>query len=627
MNEGGDDGGNGSRETTPTAPAPAANASGPSVPLTYPHTPQAIASPAYQGHYVPLQGYNVLPPGWNVAQGWNIPRGYNVSTQGYNAPPAQGAQAYDGQETSYQRSASGHHPSQPQHGQPVYVAHQLPQNAPQSSMYPYHPGPQFSPAPVATMPPASPFAPPGHQYQSAVVPSTSAQPQPSGSRSTVGSTSDAESGATTETESATTNATTRKKRRLVGGDNADVKGKKPEQSYNNHPIPDPVLLQNLQTQFIQITERLDNISSNMRVLESQPQSLPVSVDVMQQLLQGFKENTEILREGFRLQGAQNGPNGESGGGNENMDVDPSISASSLSKIEIKMAPVTRTDESKSVARIVRDFFKSLLKGHIGTNNDWQPTAETPACTIEDFRLDFEKPPNAPWNKSAKKTFLEALMAREANRLAAYQPPPEYLARLYVSNFRNARAKFKWELKAKAEQDAHRELHRRNERKRWLYYRRIQAAKRFNDTKRHLPMIAAYGWEGMSTDESDHDNGTGGPSYCIRPKKWRHPNADQCLRTLDSLHWDSRFRQDRCVTPGAHPHQRNLCGRSEPSTRGAIRKLPTGLYNPNWVSRLTDAAKQDLGITETIEYDFSHTAEIEDISRINNGKVDSIYPFA
>ncbi|RXW15759.1 hypothetical protein EST38_g10089 [Candolleomyces aberdarensis] len=600
-----------SRETTPTASNPTA-------------PPLPVRERGEQAQFSPFSGYHangyfgMLQPPSNFVPGPQ--QGHPVYLPSQAQAPANSPQSF-----------------QPQHEHPVYAA-PLAINAlplPQHTPYHYYPtSTSVTPFPAmlhgGTFVPAA--TPNNHQLHPQGGPSTApVVPQPSHDSSTAGGTSDAETGTTTETESVASSAATGrpKKRRLAPADDFEYKdkGKRPEQAYNNHPVPDVAVLQQLQAQYSQIAERLDHLSNNIRVSEPQQQSLTPSVEVMQQLIQGFKENTEILREGFRIQAASNRPDGEPRGANDNMDIDPSIQSSSLSKIEIKEAPISRTDESKGVARIVRDFFKFLLKGHISTVDDWCPTAEGPVCTVEDFRLDFERPPNAPWNKFAKKVFLDTLVTHEANKLAVFQPPLAYLGKLYVSNFRNARTKFKWEMKTKSEKDEHRKQHRRNERKRWLYYRRIQAAKRFRDTMRHLPMIAAYGWEGMSTDESDHENGTGGPSYVIMPKKWRHPNADQCLRTLDGLHRDSRFRQDRRVTPGAHPHMRHLDGRSKPSVRTALRELPTGLYNPQWLGRLTDAAKEALGITETIEYDFSHTPEIEDISRANNGKADSIYPYA
>ncbi|RXW11653.1 hypothetical protein EST38_g14202 [Candolleomyces aberdarensis] len=116
------------------------------------------------------------------------------------------------------------------------------------------------------------------------------------------------------------------------------------------------------------------------------------------------------------------------------------------------------------------------------------------------------------------------------------------------------------------------------------------------------MIAAYGWEGMSTDESDHNNGSSGPKYLALTKKWRNPNATMCLRTLDALHRDSHFK-------------------SAPAP-----KLPSGLYDPEWLSRQPDVVKEDLQITENFEYDFSHTAAIVNILRVNHGKIDLVHPY-
>ncbi|KAJ2926237.1 hypothetical protein H1R20_g10856, partial [Candolleomyces eurysporus] len=352
-----------SRETTPTASNPAA-------------PPPTGQETGQQGQLTPFPGYQGYQGYLSVPQ---PPPGSALGPQ--PAHPAYTSQA--------QGPASNPESFQPQHRHPVYVpvamnTHPPSQHMPYSYYGPYHQLPGISPSgpfvPAAT--------PSNYQFHHQGGPSTApAIPRPSHNSSTAGNVSDSETGTTTETESVTTSAATGrpKKRRLAPADELEYKdkGKRPEQSYNNHPVPDVALLQQLQAQYSQIAERLDHLSNNIRTPEPQ-QNLTASAEVMQQLIQDFKENTEILREGFRMQAANNGPDGEPRGAADNMDIDPSIQTSSLSKIEIKEAPIGRTDESKGVAHIVRDFFKTLLKGHISTFDDWRPTAEGPVCTVEDF---------------------------------------------------------------------------------------------------------------------------------------------------------------------------------------------------------------------------------------------------
>lgn len=143
----------------------------------------------------------------------------------------------------------------------------------------------------------------------------------------------------------------------------------------------------------------------------------------------------------------------------------------------------------------------------------------------------------------------------------------------------------------------------------LYYRRVRIAERYTETRRHLPLLGALGPDGMSTDASDHDNGTGHPVCRIMEEPWRHPDAAHCLRALDALHRDSRFRPVRRNTQGAHPHQRIVSPLV--STRVPPSKLLSGYYNPAWLQVQTAAMKEYLEIIPSEPYSFSHTATIEE----------------
>ncbi|KAJ2924422.1 hypothetical protein H1R20_g12672, partial [Candolleomyces eurysporus] len=386
---------------------------------------------------------------------------------------------------------------------------------------------------------------------------------------TTGSTSDAETTTTAETDADTSRTRKRKRQDNAPADNAQAKGK--GKSTEGDPSHD-ILDQQLQAQYLQISERLDRIAHNTQIQDVKPQQLTSSDNVLQQLLKGYQETNEILR-GI---GNQSKETQEVNGA---MDVDSS--AGGLANVKIRMAPVTRPQESRDLARVVRNYFKEVFQGHTEDRSQVNQyrLSQIPSCTIDEFRLDLEAPPNAAWNRSARNVFVTAITDQKAAELAAFKPTIKDLHRLFVSNFRNTRSKYRWAQKTKLEREVIKQEHRRAERKRWLYYRRIKAAERFQDTTRHIPMIAAYG--------------------------------------------DTRFKVNRRVTPGAHPHRR---GRSSKLSKSApVPKLPSGLYDPEWLSRQPDVVKEDLQITDNFEYDFSHTAAIEDISRVNHGKVDSVHP--
>ncbi|KAJ2927300.1 hypothetical protein H1R20_g9793, partial [Candolleomyces eurysporus] len=357
-----------------------------------------------------------------------------------------------------------------------------------------------------------------------------------------------------------------------------------------------------------------------------PLLLKATEEMLQQVIKGYQETNVILREGLRAHSGQAAPPVKPENQGEQMDVDPTRTLPVL-PLDVKRAPVSRSKASKAVARIVRDYFNDTFKGNEEDRAAVRgyKSSEGPPCTIDNFKLDLQGPPCGPWNKHAKKVFLKGLLETKAHELSNYKPSTKVLENLFVSNFKNARAKLKWQLMSEPQQELTKQAHRRTERKRWLYFCRLQAAERFKDTRCHAPMIAAYGWEGMSTDDSDHDNGSGEPDYGVLKKKWRHPDVSACLKTLDCLHRDSRFKKNRRVTAGAHPHRRSLC--SKFSTSPPVPRLPSGLYDPAWLARQPDIMKEDLEITESAAYDFSHTAAIQDLSRVNNGKKDSIYPSA
>ncbi|KAF6745572.1 hypothetical protein DFP72DRAFT_824266, partial [Ephemerocybe angulata] len=285
---------------------------------------------------------------------------------------------------------------------------------------------------------------------------------------------------------------------------------------------------------------------------------------------------------------------------------------------------------------------------------WE-AANGPCCTIENFRLDMTKPPGDAWNVSAKKVFLASFLNRDDPGLELLKPTKADISRLFISNFRRTRSNARWVALHPDEREVEKRHRRRRERKRWpclcdachltasqLFYRRVTSASRFEETKRHLALLSAYGPDGMSTDASDHDNFTGRPIFRILNPIWRHTDAAKCLRTLDALHRDSRFRPVRRNTQGAHPHDRILS--SIPSTSAPVRELPSALYNPAWLEIQTDAVKEYLEVKDSGPYDFSHAAGIErygftirylrylclladSLAQCNNGKLDTIHGYA
>lgn len=122
------------------------------------------------------------------------------------------------------------------------------------------------------------------------------------------------------------------------------------------------------------------------------------------------------------------------------------------------------------------------------------------------------------------------------------------------------------------------------------------------------MLTYLGIEGVSTDESDHENTTQHPRYRIVKKSWRNDDLIFWYRTFDALHQHSRFRPVNRATRGAQPHARIPSDRSNEFS-AAVSQLPRNAYDPEWLQALHPQYVTHLHIDESF-YDFSHTAEIK-----------------
>src|ERR1700722_10465356 len=98
------------------------------------------------------------------------------------------------------------------------------------------------------------------------------------------------------------------------------------------------------------------------------------------------------------------------------------------------------------------------------------------------------------------------------------------------------------------------------------------------------MLTYLGLDGMSSDESDHENGL--PQYRILIKPWRHPALTPWLHVFDALHHQSRFRPVDRTTRGAQPHLRVVSSKQD-GNHAAVSQLPVNAYNPTWLANLPE----------------------------------------
>ncbi|KAJ3514388.1 hypothetical protein NMY22_g14746 [Coprinellus aureogranulatus] len=201
------------------------------------------------------------------------------------------------------------------------------------------------------------------------------------------------------------------------------------------------------------------------------------------------------------------------------------------------------DLDKLLMKAVQEVFSVLMRNYRHPSNeevyafDRSPHAR-PACTAQDFCPDYLSEVCSPWNKSVIKVLSSAVLQ---SRKPGIPANPTYTLCDRVHHYAMMRIK-SWRRGMRRPTSASEKARkRRYERKRSMYFRRLQGAASNPETARHVQMIRDYGVEGMSSDESDHETTRGGHSvYRIRKKDWRHPDATDCLRAIDGLHLHGRF---------------------------------------------------------------------------------------
>jgi len=126
----------------------------------------------------------------------------------------------------------------------------------------------------------------------------------------------------------------------------------------------------------------------------------------------------------------------------------------------------------------------------------------------------------------------------------------------------------------------------------LYSRRLQTAHQYTEIKTQAThMVQSLGLDGMSSDESDHEDHKGEATYYILHKDWRSCQITAWLRMLDSLHLRLRYRGEWRATAGSWPHFRTT--HLKESTRPAINELPVNFYSRDWYGARSTFMKGEL----------------------------------
>ncbi|OBZ65012.1 hypothetical protein A0H81_14983 [Grifola frondosa] len=153
----------------------------------------------------------------------------------------------------------------------------------------------------------------------------------------------------------------------------------------------------------------------------------------------------------------------------------------------------------------------------------------------------------------------------------------------------------------AEQD---QKARREERKRNLHVRRLEAAAEYSDLRRHVNMLMELGTSGTSSDESDNENGV--VEYSVLVKPWRNPLLADWIRVFDAAYRTLRLSSGNKSTRSAHPHLR-VESQKESSSR-APTGLPINAYSRRWLETLSDFDMEALS-PQPSKYDFTHTPAV------------------
>ncbi|RXW14916.1 hypothetical protein EST38_g10943 [Candolleomyces aberdarensis] len=475
---------------------------------------------------------------------------------------------------------------------PGHLSHQ-----PYHQQYPWYYGQQWQ---YHTYPPVNPTMPPQYYFPQDTAPPPSQYRPPGTPRQPMkGSAGHSDSEGSGSDMSFSTTSTVKKRRLDDDAESARMtpapKGKHTSDAVKDaHEIPNKAL-ETLGHRFCKLEENIQQVTQVLLHAAESISRTPLGIEDQKVLLvlECMKETNDLLRKGLptNLAGSSSAGGGDGTTGNDVVMGNPSPFALPKSP---KLNPRKRAGDRTLLARLVRDFFNDNYKGHKNAS-DWNPDTDPP-CSIEDFFLDMTKPPAWKWNHAAGGVFVEAFLQRDDPRLSiGTEDNPDH------KEFNRKK--------------------RRSERKRCLFYRRLQAADRLEDTKRHLPLLLALGKDGMSSDESDHKNGSGRPLYLATNKKWRHPQATACLRAFDAIHRDKRFKPVRNISSGAQVHERRLTFTA--SKRPPVRGLPTAFYDPEWLARLPETLRRDLNPIESGPYDFSHTTYVNDLVQLNNGQMDAM----
>ncbi|KAF8588297.1 hypothetical protein K439DRAFT_1311580, partial [Ramaria rubella] len=115
----------------------------------------------------------------------------------------------------------------------------------------------------------------------------------------------------------------------------------------------------------------------------------------------------------------------------------------------------------------------------------------------------------------------------------------------------------------------------------LFSRCLGAVNNDLDLKQHHCALMKLGVEGMSSDESDMEDGK--EIYRISTKPWRAQAVTMWLRAMDCVHLSIRAKRKSGVMPGSWPREHH--DGTKVSIRCAVPGLPHTFYAEDWLAGL------------------------------------------
>ncbi|EIW54269.1 uncharacterized protein TRAVEDRAFT_132465 [Trametes versicolor FP-101664 SS1] len=221
------------------------------------------------------------------------------------------------------------------------------------------------------------------------------------------------------------------------------------------------------------------------------------------------------------------------------------------------------------------------------------------CDKDHFKIDISQGALNKWNKSASMVFARAFV--DSGRFDCENV--EEVAAAFTTHVRTLRKNYR---EQQLSADARHQLQSKANREQRkitvcvappLFFRRRHVAMKYPQLAPHLPMLEQLGVDGMSSDESDSQNGV--KYYRILRKSWRPERVTLWVRGFDAVEAISRPSNAR----GNQPRKRMQSTKVDDS-RDAVKGLPRNAYDATWYAKLGDFAREDLCRSEET-YSFDH----------------------